>query len=112
MLIEMIQEDIDNASGELSSLSCPVALAVKRNLPKDTCVSVTADHIHIFRVNDDQRSSVADNIDGRSRSTSSCEKYKPSVKEREMVANFIRDFDNNLDVQKLPAFKIRKARKL
>ena len=107
----MIQEDIDNASGELSSLSCPVALAVKRVLPQGSYASVTADHIHIFRVNDDQRSSVADNNDGRSRSTSSCEKYKPSVKERDMVANFIDDFDRDMHVEPLPAFKIRKARR-
>ena len=95
MLIEMIQEDIDNASGELSSLSCPVALAVKRVLPQGSYASVTADHIHIFRVDE-----------------KGCEKYKPSVKEREMVANFIDDFDRDMHVNPLPAFKIRKARKL
>ena len=94
MLIEMIQEDIDNASGQLSSQSCPVALAVRRNLPQGTCVSVTADHIHIFRVDE-----------------KGCEKYKPSVPQREMVANFIDDFDRDMHVDPLPAFKIRKARR-
>ena len=91
----MIQEDIDNASGELSSQSCPVALAVRRSIGcKNTCVSVTASHIHIFRVDE-----------------KGCEKYYPSVPQREMVANFIDDFDSNLHVKPLPAFKIRKARR-
>ena len=62
MLIEMIQEDIDNASGEFSSLSCPVALAVKRVLPQGSYASVTESHIHIFRIDE-----------------KGCEKYKPSV---------------------------------
>ena len=89
----MTHQDISDGK-RLHASECPVALAVKRNLSKTFIVMARGRHIYINDINSDEKGAY----------------YKPSVPQREMVANFIADFDQCLDVQKLPAFTIRKVR--
>ena len=99
MLVKMIDQDIRDGK-RLHASGCPVALAVRRCISRSmddklSCIVMARQsHIYIKNINQDGHGSY----------------YKPSVPQRDMVANFIRDFDNNLDVQKLPAFTIRKVR--
>ena len=92
MLVKMTDEDIRDGK-RLHASGCPVALAVKRSMEdEESCIVMARQsHIYIKNLNQDGHGSY----------------YKPSVPQRDMVANFIRDFDKNLDVKKLPAFTIR-----
>ena len=99
MLVKMTDEDIRDGK-RLHASGCPVALAVRRSIDismddKLSCIVMARQsHIYIKNLNQDGHGSY----------------YKPSVPQRDMVANFIRDFDNSLDVKKLPAFTIRRIK--
>ena len=94
--------DQDMRDGKrLNGLQCPIALAVKRSMEKRSTddklsciVMVLQSHIYIRDLNQDVPGSY----------------YKPSVPQRNMISNFIDDFDQCLDVKKLPAFTIRRVK--
>ena len=97
MLVKMTDQDIRDGL-RLHASGCPVALAVMRSIDSKNRTVVTVRHGKIY-VRDLSKTDYGSY-------------YKPSVPQREMVANFIRDFDNNLDVKKLPVFTIRKVRSI
>ena len=93
MLVKMTDQDMRKGKSS-NAKECPIALAVSRNFSNRTAVVVRHGRIYVRDLTKTDYGSY----------------YKPSVPQREMVANFIRDFDSNLDVQKLPVFTIRKVR--
>ena len=88
----MTQQDIENGKAE-NNQWCPIALAVKRVSPKDSYITVLGSIIYISQAGSGSRFKCG---------------YKPLVRQRDIVSDFIRKFDTGRSVKPLPPFTIRK----